>query len=236
MSPSQDRYEATSGIRHGLMAAWPICLGYIPVGLALGVLAQKAGLPPLEVGLMSLLVYAGSAQFVAVAMLSDGAAIAAIVATTFVINLRHFLMSSALAVHLGRLSRGILSLFAYGVTDESFAINLSRFKEGHWDIRRAFIVNQAPNITWIMSTVLGGYGGQFIPAGAFGIDYALTAMFIYLLVCQLKGRRYVITAVISGVLAIVLYLLLPGDSYIVLASVLAATLGVAFVKRFGEDS
>lgn len=218
------------------MAAWPVCLGYVPVGLALGILAQKAGVPPLEIGLMSLLVYAGSSQFVAIAMLSDGATIATIIATTFVVNLRHFLMSSALSVYLGRFSRGILSLFAYGVTDESFGVNLSRFKYGRWDIKSAFIVNQAPNITWITSTVLGGYGGRFIPAGAFGIDYALTAMFIYLLVYQLKGRKYVFTAVISGGLAVALYLLVPGESYIVLASVLAATLGVVFKKQFGEDS
>jgi predicted branched-subunit amino acid permease len=60
-------------IRDGVAAAWPICLGYAPIGLAFGVLAQKAGLTPAEIGLMSLLVFAGSAQFIAVSMLSGGA-------------------------------------------------------------------------------------------------------------------------------------------------------------------
>jgi len=227
----KDRANTRSEIRQGLIAAWPICLGYIPLGLAFGVIAQKAGLHPLEIGFMSLLVFAGSSQFIAVSILSSGAGPASIIFTTFTVNLRHFLMSSSLALHLGSVRKRILSLFAYGVTDESFAVNLSKFRGGNWDIKRAFVVNHAPNLTWLTSTVIGGYGGQFIPAKAFGIDYALIAMFIGLLAFQLKGRKYVMTAVIGGVLAIVLSLILPGNLYIVLASILAATLGVVFTKR-----
>ena len=213
------------------MAAWPICLGYVPIGLAFGVLAQKAGLHPLEIGVMSLFVFAGSSQFIAISMLSSGAGIASIIATTFVVNLRHFLMSSSLALHLGSVKKSTLSLFAYGVTDESFAVNLSKFRDRNWDVKRGLVVNHAPNFTWLTCTVIGGYSGQFIPANAFGIDYALVAMFIGLLVFQLKGRKYVITAVIAGALAVVLSLIVPGNLYIVLASILAATLGVVFTKR-----
>jgi len=227
----KDSPNTRSEIMQGLIAAWPICLGYIPLGLAFGVIAQKAGLHPLEIGFMSLLVFAGSSQFIAVSMLSSGAGVASIILTTFAVNLRHFLMSSSLALHLGSVRKRILSLFAYGVTDESFAVNLSKFRGGNWDIKRAFVVNHAPNLTWLTSTVIGGYGGQFIPAKAFGIDYALIAMFIGLLVFQLKGRKYVMTAAIAGALAIVLSLILPGNLYIVLASMLAATLGVVFTKR-----
>jgi predicted branched-subunit amino acid permease len=110
-------------------------------------------------------------------------------------------------------------------------VNISKFREGNWDIKRALVVNHATNITWVTSTIIGGYGGQLIPAGAFGIDYALTAMFIGLLVIQLKGRKYVLTAVIAGALAIILSLALPGYLYIVLASVAAATVGVVISKR-----
>jgi len=227
----KDKPNTRSEIMQGLIAAWPICLGYIPLGLAFGVIAQKAGLHPLEIGFMSLLVFAGSSQFIAVSMLSSGAGVASIIFTTFAVNLRHFLMSSALALHLANIRKRILSLFAYGVTDESFAVNLSKFRGGNWDIKQGFVVNHAPNVTWITSTVIGGYGGQFISAKAFGIDYALIAMFIGLLVLQLKGRKYVMTAVIAGALAIVLSLILPSNLYIVLASILAATLSVVFIKR-----
>ena len=217
-------------VKDGISAAWPICLGYMPIGLAFGVLAQKAGLSPVEIGLMSLLVFAGSAQFIAVSMLSSGAAAIPIVLTTFTVNLRHLLMSSSLAVHLRHLNSGWLSLYAYGVTDESFALNMARFREENWDWQRALILNHTSNLFWIISSIIGGYGGQFIPAGAFGIDYALPAMFICLLVLQIRGVLYVTVAVISGLLAIALSLLFPGNAYIVAATVAAATIGVFLLK------
>ena len=144
-----------SKIRQGLVAGWPICLGYIPIGLAFGVLAQKADLNPLQIGLMSLVVFAGSSQFIAISMLSSGAGLAPIVATTFMVNLRHLLMSSALSVHLQHIRKKALALFAYGVTDESFAINLLKFKYGDWDISRALVLNHMANLTWIIATVIG---------------------------------------------------------------------------------
>ena len=81
-------------------------------------------------------------------------------------------------------------------------------------------------MTWIISTIVGGFCGQFIPAGALGIDYALIAMFICLLVFQFRGRKYVITAIIAGISAVIFSLIIPGNAYIILASIVAATLGV----------
>ncbi|MBW2561744.1 MAG: AzlC family ABC transporter permease [Deltaproteobacteria bacterium] len=222
-------------LKDGVIGAWPICLGYLAIGLAFGVIAQKAGLSPVEIGLMSLLVYAGSSQFIAVSMLSAGAGIVPIVITTFTVNLRHMLMSSSLATFMRNLGICRLSLFAYGVTDESFALNSAKFRSGKWDWRRALVLNHTTNLTWIASTVAGGFGGQFIPAGALGIDYALSAMFICLLIFQLRGRLYVIVAIIAGLLAVGLSLILPGNSYIVIASVIAAALGV-ILKRSRTSS
>ena len=228
--------DSKLAVKEGLKAAWPICLGYFPIGLAFGVLAQKAGLNPLAIGLMSVLVFAGSSQFIAVSMLSGGATVLPIVVTTFVINLRHVLMSSSLAVYLRDLSKGWVALFAYGVTDESFAVNLTRFREGYWDWRQAMVVNHTANLTWIGSSIIGAYSGQFIPAGAFVIDYALISMFLCLLVFQLRGHLYTVTAIIAGVLAIILSLLIPGNVYIVLASVLAATIGVVIRRLEARNS
>lgn len=226
-----DTFTKGNRTSEALKAVWPICLGYIPVGMAFGVLARKAGLTPPEIALMSVLVFAGSSQFIAVSMISAGAAAGEIILTAFVVNLRHLLMSSSLAVFLGKEKRTKLSLLAYGVTDESFAVNTARFRQGDWDADRALIVNQVANLAWIVSTVIGGYGGQFIPERAFGIDYALIAMFICLLIFQLRGRKYVITAIIAGASALVLSMILPGNSYIVPAAVFAATLGLVLKKH-----
>ena len=222
--------DRTTTFQQGAAAAWPICLGYFPIGLALGVLAQKAGLPWWAVAMMSVLVFAGSAQFICVAMLAAGASPPGIILTTFVVNMRHILMSSALAVYLQGVSRCFLALYSYGVTDESFAVNLTRFREGNWDRWRALVVNHLANSVWIIATVSGALLGQFVPEGALGIDYALTGMFICLLVFQLQGRIFVITGLLGAAISVFWYLLVPGDIYIIGASMSAATLGY-FLKR-----
>lgn len=217
-------------VRAGLAAAWPICLGYFPIGLSLGVLAQKGGLAPWQMAAMSLLVFAGGSQFIAVAMLGAGASAPAIISTVFMVNLRHLLMSSALAVHFPGVSRRFLAIFAYGITDESFAVNLTRFNLGGWNRYSALTLNHTANATWIISSVIGVYLGQLVPPGAAGVDYALTGMFICLLVFQLRGPIFTATALIAAACSLLAYLWLPGNAYVIVASCLAATAGL-ILKR-----
>jgi predicted branched-subunit amino acid permease len=87
------------------------------------------------------------------------------------------------------------------------------------------------NLTWFISTVAGGIGGRFIPEGALGIDYALIAMFICLLIYQIRKLIYLLTAVLVGSTAVVLTLMIPGDTYIVIASIVAATVGVIIQRK-----
>jgi len=208
----------------GFVAALPIWIGYTAVGIPFGVLARQTGLSPLEIGLMSVIVFAGSSQFIAVSMFAAGASSLPVIITTFFVNLRHLLMSSTLALHMKNASKSLLSLFAYGVTDESFAVNHTRFSKGHWGMKNALIVNHSANIVWITSTVMGGYLGDLITKGALGIDFVLTAMFIGLLVYQIKGGLILVAAVISGIFSLLFSLLLPGAWYVVLSSVIAATI------------
>jgi predicted branched-subunit amino acid permease len=163
--------------------------------------------------------------------LTSGAAMVSIVVTTFLVNLRHVLMSSSLAVYLRGAGPWFLSIYSYGVTDESFAVNLARFRDGCWHRHQALVVNQVSNAAWILASILGGYGGRFIPAGAFGIDYALVARFLALLVFQLRGAIYAVTAMAAGIVATILSLAIPGNAYVIIASILAATLGFLLKRR-----
>ena len=80
--PDSGTTNRAAVVRAGLAAAWPVCLGYLPIGLSLGVLAQKVGLLPWQIAVMSLLVFAGGSQFIAVAMIGAGASTPAIVSTS----------------------------------------------------------------------------------------------------------------------------------------------------------
>jgi 4-azaleucine resistance transporter AzlC len=231
IKPQRPSPLTSADFRRGAVAAWPICLGYFPIGLALGVLAQQAGLPWWAMALMSVLVFAGSSQFICVALLATGASIPSIVLTTLMVNLRHVLMSSALAVHLNGIDRSFLAVFAYGITDESFAVNMARFRQGNWNRWSALITNLLPNLCWISATTVGVLVGQFIPRGAFGIDYALVAMFLCLLTYQLHSRLHIFTALVAALVAPLWHLLIPGSSSIIGASVIAASCGYCFERR-----
>lgn len=230
-SPQIENESWRKVVRDGMVGAWPICLGYFPIGMALGVLARQAGLSAFDIGLMSLLVFAGSAQFIGVAMIGEGASMLSIILTTFVVNFRHVLMSSSLAPHLYGVRRSFLALFAYGVTDESFAVNMTRFRQGGWDRWRALVLHHTANTTWFAASVTGALAGSLIPQGAFGIDFALPAMFLALLVYQIQTRIHVVTGLIAAMVSVVCYLIIPGDGYAVIAAVVAATCGYLLQRR-----
>ena len=113
-----------------LSPAIPVMLGYVPVGFAYGMLAANAGLTTLETLLMSVLVFAGSAQLMAVGMFAQGINPLSIIATTFIVNLRHLLMSASLSTYHGGLARRRSGGFCYELTDETFAVHNLRFERG----------------------------------------------------------------------------------------------------------
>lgn len=207
--------------------ALPIILGYVPVGFAYGVLAQKSGLSGLNTLLMSALVYAGSAQLIAVGLFAAAANPLAIVATTFVVNLRHLLMSAALAPYLGRWGKTRLALFAAQMTDETFALHAGRFAKNETGAAETFGINVIAQSAWVGSTALGLAASTLITdVKPIGLDYALPAMFIGLLLGQLKSRQHLFVAVTAGALSTVLMLAGLGQSHVLAATVIAATIGL----------
>ena len=148
--------KAISGdFLRGMRLAMPVVLGYIPVGFAFGVLAVQAGMNPLTVGLMSYFVYAGSAQLIAADMLAGGAGTASIVFTTFIVNLRHLLMSAALAPYLRRWGRPLQAWFCFEMTDETFAANMNRFAGAGVNAGEAFGLNTFAHAGWVVGGVAG---------------------------------------------------------------------------------
>lgn len=217
-----------SDFGRGMKAALPIVLGYVPIGLAFGALARQIGLSLWQIGLMSALVYAGSSQFIAVSLLGVGASLLTIVVTTFLVNLRHLLMSSALSPHLPGLSGRFLALLAFGVTDETFALNITRLRSESLTRHDILGVHLTSQSSWFLGSLLGGVVGTLIPPGSFGVDFALPAMFICLIVLQVRHRLDVGVVVLAGGLALGLTVASPGSHYVAItAAVVAATIGVA---------
>jgi len=205
----------------------PVVLGYLPLGFAFGVLARGAGLSVTHVLVMSLLVYAGSAQFISVGLLAAGVGGWSIVITTFLVNLRHLLMSASLVPYLKHIPVPRLAALSYELTDESYAVAMGHFSKHEPEEKFLWGLFPACQLGWILSTMLGAWVGNLIPhPEAFGLDYALAAMFICLLVFQLKDKVTYLTALLAGTLGLGIYIWMPGRWNIIIATILAATVGV----------
>ena len=220
-----------------LQQCMPIILGYLPVGFAYGVLAQKSGLSAANTLLMSLIVFAGSAQLIAVGLLAAGIGAASVILTTFVVNLRHLLMSAALAPYLRTWSRWQQAVFAFQLTDETFALHSNRFPQGQISKPETLSINMIAQIAWLLGSFLGLCAGTMITdVKPIGLDYALPAMFIVLLVWQLTSWTRWLTAIIAGLISVALSLLGLSQSNVILATVLAATLGLGVESWINSKS
>lgn len=214
----------------------PIVLGYVPIGLALGVLAARAGLSPVETGAMSVFVYAGASQFIGVSMIASGVAPLTVALTTLLVNLRHVLMSAALAPYMGHIRRSHAAALSFFVTDESFAVSEATFRrDGRADAMYMVGLYVTAYASWVLATTAGAViSGAFVVPDGLGLEFALPAMFIGLLAGQLRDNTSVLVAGVAGAVAVFGGETL-GNSTVMVAAVVAAAVG-AGVSRWSRES
>ncbi|HHX23456.1 MAG TPA: AzlC family ABC transporter permease [Thermoanaerobacterales bacterium] len=211
----------------GIKRAAPIVMGYIPVGFALGVMAADVGLSPLQMAIMSIFVYAGSAQFIAVEMLGSQISAVPIIITTFLVNLRHFLFSASLAPHFKEIKQRYIPLISFFITDESFAVSITDVEQKRLSHFYYFGLYITAYLSWVVSTMIGATLGSLIPdTKALGFDFALPGMFLALLCMQFKNSKFVLVSLISGFLSIFFIYTIPGNWNVILAAIVAAIVGV----------
>lgn len=217
----------------GLRLALPVMLGYIIVAFAFGILAVQAGFTPFTVFLMSFLVFAGSAQLIAVSLVMASLSPSSIILTVFIINLRHLLMSAAMAPHLASWPKKKQAWFAFEMTDETFAINLLRALGNKGNPTEIFTVNTFCHWSWIGGSVLGALFGNLLgDIRPLGLDFALPGMFIALLLPHLRVSDRIAAVFFAAVSVIVFALLGAAQWSIILATVVAATLAIFLpIKR-----
>ncbi|HUL37197.1 MAG TPA: AzlC family ABC transporter permease [Thermodesulfobacteriota bacterium] len=217
--------------KEGMKAALPIVLGYLPVGMAFGVLARKAGLTTFDAGLMSLLVYAGASQFIAIEMISKGISWFPIVIATFFVNLRHLLMSSTLSLYFQKNRFRTFSLLAAQLTDESFAVAMSNTSKVRNRPSYLFGLQMTSQLAWIAGSIVGALFGKLIDHREYGIPFALPSLFICLLVIQINKVRHLWVMVIAGISSIFFKWAFSGNWYILLTGLLASGIGMVIETK-----
>ena len=240
--PSTGRLPFTfSGLCAGYRACIPVAIGVAVYGVLFGLLARQKGLSWVEAQSMSLLVFAGASQLIALDLWGPALPVFSLIATTFIVNLRHELMGAALTPWLTRLTPGQAYGSLFFMTDESWAVTLGRYST---DLRRgaasdgAWLIGSglAVYLSWNISTALGHtlVRGLEDPA-KYGLDFAFTAVFMALLVglrprrCDLLPRIAATAAALLGVKY------LPGKWYI-LAGAFAGGLAAALLPAPAPSS
>ncbi len=195
---SDRRREFLSGARDTL----PLLLGAFPFGMIYGALAVPSGLSPAATMAMSALVFAGASQFIAVGLVAAHTPVAIIVATTFIVNLRHMLYSATLLPHLKQLPQRWRAPLAFWLTDETFAVAVRRYarkdsaNSAHWYQLGSSI---AMYVNWQFWTLLGMIVGDRIPdASSWGLDVAMPVTFIGMIIPFVKTIPMAVCILTAG--------------------------------------
>ncbi|GAA0471033.1 AzlC family ABC transporter permease [Alkalibacillus silvisoli] len=233
----RDEQSRVEAVKRGAVAGFPIVLGYLPIAIAYGVLAKQSGLTTFETTMMSVLVFAGAAQFMAANMIAQGALFLQIVIATFVLNFRHFVMSMSFMNKVRSLPLKWKFGLSIGLTDETFAVSSlngeeSKKKHGMYFFASLILVAY---FSWVFGSFLGAMIGDALPATlSDSMGIALYAMFIGLLIPSVKKEWRV--GVIALVAMSINYLLMEQISLdvgwaIVVSTILASLLGIGLLKE-----
>ena len=221
-----------SSLLAGVRAEFPLLIGVFPFGLIYGALALSVGLSPASAQLMSSIVFAGTAQFIATQLIHQAAPAAVIVLTIAIVNLRHVLYSASIAPYVNHLSVRWRSLLAYLLTDEAYAAAIVHYEKagpgetGHW-----FFLGAGASLwfTWQISTALGIFLGTTIPS-SWQLEFALPLTFLAMVMPMLKDRPAIAAAVSAAAVAVLAHGL-PYNLSLIVAAMIGIGTGLFFEAR-----
>lgn len=219
--------EYQSGLRAGL----PVFFGFVPVAIAYAIMARQAGLSTGQTVLMSLTVFAGASQIMAVGMIEQGASLIAIILATFILNLRHLIMSTCVQEKIRHEKLWMRLLAAFGVTDESFAIMTTREDNGKGSGVFFLGLITLTYSSWVFGGLLGCILSDFLPpilTASFAI--ALYALFIALVVPGMKKNgKLALLVLITALCNTLLQMVMESSWALIVSTLLCAGIGTFFV-------
>lgn len=216
----------------------PILISFIPVGLAYGILMQTAGLNWIWTGACSLFIFAGSLQFLAVSFFAGGISIVTVAVMALLLNSRHIFYGLPFLEKWKDYGPAKLFLI-YALPDEAFSLHCSNsFDDGNETHKKWTYIFSALLVLvyWVILSVLGALIGSMITFDTTGIDFALTALFIVILIEQLKAAKgAVLPAVIAAVSSVVCLLLFKPSGFILPSLLTTVLLLFVFRKMITRD-
>lgn len=241
-APATAAEAAANGhqFRLGIRKMLPIVLGIVPFGLAYGVLSVQGGLTVAETMLMSLVVFAGASQFMAVGMFQTGVGGLTIVISTLLINVRHLVMGLSLSPYLTETTPKWQRLLAFGMVDESYLTTITHYREqGEPQGNPHFMLAAGLTmyVVWNVASLVGALAGHAISDPLkWGLDFAMPATFLTMLLPQVVSRRLLAVATTSAIAATAAFILVPGKWYIMIAVAVGVATGLALEIRSEQQA
>jgi len=214
--------------KNALRVTVPVMLGYVTIGIAFGLLLRLADYPWYLAPIMSIFVYAGALQYLAVGLLAANVSIAEAALLALVVNARHMVYGLSLLDRY-RTTRLRKFYLIYTLTDETYALVTSVAPpEGVEPVRFYTAVSFLDQCYWVAGSLFGALAGGFIPFDFKGLDFALTALFVVLLVEQLKSSPSRAPFLIAAVASVAAYAIFGPQDMLIVAMGLTVALLLIF--------
>jgi len=223
MSQTRPRFSRAAVIA-GARRSLPVQVAVVPFGMVCGVASQAQGLSLPEATLMSGVVYAGSAQLLALSHWSNPAPVLAAGLGSFVVNLRLALMGPVLGPWLDRVRGWRLWVSLFVMADQNWALSVAEMQAGRGDAGFLFGSGALMWVVWVASTAAGHVlGATMRPPAGHPLFFAALAVFVAILVVMWRGRRDIVPWIVAAVVALLLARLLPGTSWYIIGGALAGS-------------
>ena len=221
-----------NSLKAGTLAGFSVMFGYFPVAMAFGLLSKDVGISFIDSALFSIVVFAGASQFMALDLIKAGISTGNIILATFLLNLRHLMMSASLSQRLKNIRKHWLIFIAFGVTDETFSV--SSLSTRKLDVPFLLALHTVAYFSWIAGTIVGYLLGAILPlAVQSSLSIGLYAMFTALLIPEVKKSTSVLLlAILSGIVYATIYYLklLPSSWNLIATIIIASSVGVLFLR------
>jgi len=223
MSQARPRFSRAAVIA-GARRSLPVQVAVVPFGMVCGVASQAQGLSLAEATLMSGVVYAGSAQLLALSHWSNPAPVLAAGLASFVVNLRLALMGPVLGPWLDRVRSWRLWVSLFVMADQNWALSVAEMQAGRGDAGFLFGSGALMWVVWVASTAAGHVlGATMRPPAGHPLFFAALAVFVAILVVMWRGRRDIVPWIVAAAVALLLARLLPGTSWYIIGGALAGS-------------
>ena len=223
-----------SSAKTAFLATLPVMAGYVVLGTGFGILMSGKGYGPLWSLAMSLFIYAGSMQYLAVDLLAGGAGLITAALTALMVNARHLFYGISMIGKYKDVGK-FKPYLIFALTDETYSLNCGALPEGITDASAYyFLVSLFNQCYWVLGSLLGGVLGYVIPFNTEGIDFALTALFVTVFVEQWLSNKDHIPA-LMGLFASVLCLAVFGADGFLIPTMALITVLLALYGRKGGN-